>query len=148
MLKKIINIVLFATCILIIQSCGSTKKSTSKKTAIGNTKTDGRSEYNAFFKAEKERIKGNKNEARSLYRAFVKSYKTNAAAYYNLSKLEFMSFNFKDAEIYAAKSIDISPKNKYYLEHYADVLSLDKKPRKAVDIYEKLTDLYLSLIHI
>ncbi len=147
MIEKITNIVLIVASIFMLQSCGSTKTATqaSKKSTSTAGKSNGSSkkaEYNAFFKAETERIKGNKKQARTLYREFVKRFKSNGAAYYNLSKLEFRSFNFKDAEEYAARSVELSPKNKYYLEHFADVLSLNKKPKKAVGIYEQLTGLY------
>ena len=51
-----------------------------------------------------------------------------------LSKLEFNAFNFKEAERLAQKAVGLSAKNKYYLELYADVLSLNKKPKEAIKI--------------
>ena len=69
-----------------VASCGSTKKATQKKEPTTANKKKGareNNEYNAFFEAEKARIKGDKKKARDLYRDFVKLYKTNATAYYN-----------------------------------------------------------------
>ncbi len=143
MLRKILNITFFVLLTLSLGSCGSTKKVVQKNKA--NKALDGRvaaGEYAAFFDAEKARIKGDKKKARELYRNFVKLYKSNATAYYNLSRLEFRSFNFKEAEQYAKKAVDLSnAKNKYYLELYADVLSLNKKPKDAIKIYEELSRL-------
>jgi tetratricopeptide (TPR) repeat protein len=144
MLKNKINTSLFLTALIFLASCGSTKNISNQKndSKVTNSEMRSKAEYNDFFAAEKERIKGNKSKARKLYREFVKKYKTNGAAYYNLSRLEFATFNFTDAENYAARAAELYPKNKYYLELYADVLSLNKKPKKAIGIYENLAKLF------
>lgn len=145
MLKKILNIAILIPLVVSLASCGSTKKLSQKKKSVAEVEkktTNTSQEYNAFFEAEKARIKGDIKRARTLYRDFVKQYKNNAAAYYNLAGLEFKSFNFKDAERYASSAVKLAPKNKYYLEKYADVLSLNKKPKEAVKIYEQLSSLY------
>jgi len=143
MLKNKINTALLFIVIIFFASCGSTKNVSKQNNGAKGTKAEisSKAEYNEFFAAEKERIKGNKSKARKLYREFVKKYKTNAAAYYNLSRLEFASFHFSDAENYAARAAELYPTNKYYLELYADVLSLNKKPKKAIGIYENLANL-------
>lgn len=122
-------------------SCGSSKKLTTTKTSATKQGGDATAEYNAFFEAEKARIKGERSKARSLYQSFVKKYKTNDAAYYNLAQLEYNAFQFKQAENHVSQAVKLSPKNKYYLELYADVLAANKKDEKAVKIYESLTAL-------
>lgn len=142
MILKNKNVLLILALFFVGASCNTTKKITSASEKGASKKENGNAEYNAFFKAETARIKGQKNKARDLYREFVKSYKTNDAAYYNLAKLEFQSYGFKDAENYAGKAVALSPENKYYLELYADVLARNKKSKEAVDIYERLISLY------
>lgn len=140
MLRITIYISFFATLALGFMACGGTKKvATTNKAKTAKTSEGG--EYNAFFAAEKARIKGERSKARSLYQDFVKVYKGNAAAYYNLAKLEYQAFQFKEAEAHVSQAVKLFPKNKYYMELYADVLSVNKKPKKAVEIYESLSDL-------
>ncbi len=123
-------------------SCGSTKKIvTTQPSKKGATSARASSEYDAFFEAEKYRLKGDKARARSMYRDFVKLYKNNDAALYNLARLEFESFQFVDAEKYISQAVSLSPKNQYYMELYADILSVNKKPKKAVEIYEQLANM-------
>ena len=142
MLRTVVNISFFVFIILGMTSCGgpkeiatSNKKSSTAKGEVNN------SEYNAFFEAEKARIKGDRSKARKLYKDFVRAHKTNAAAYYNLAKLEYQAFQFTPAEEHIRAAVKLSPKNKYYLELYADVLSVNKKKQKAAEIYETLSAL-------
>lgn len=146
MIKNNLYIALLLSTFLVWTSCGTTKKiaGTSSKTSALKKGNKQALESAAFFEAEKARIKGEKKKAIDLYRAFVQVYKGNSAAYYNLANLEYLSFRFKDAESYAARSVELSPKNKYYLELYADILALNKKPKKAVEIYERLTKLHAA----
>ncbi len=135
--------VFFISLTIGLFSCAGTKKTVKKQSTAANAKSpkNANNEYNAFFEAETARIKGDHAKARELYRDFVKTYTNNAAAYYNLAKLEYTSFQFLNAENYAQRAVELQPKNKYYLEFYADVLSANKKQKKAVEIYENLTKL-------
>ena len=76
-------------------ACGTPKKvvTSEAKTASKETSTNTNSEYNAFFEAEKARIKGDKAKARTLYRDFVKVYKNIKSQ--SLSQINIMYYLFK-----------------------------------------------------
>ncbi len=130
---------LFIYCLLLlsIASCTTQKKvATGAKGVKENLSAKGA--YNDFFKAEAARISGDKTEAIKLYKAYVAKYKNNATAYYNLSRLQFNNYTFKAAEVNAAASIALNDTNKYFLEHYADVLVFNEKTQDAIKIYKQL----------
>lgn len=126
--------------LFLIQACKSTKinsKNLSKKNTVLSDKNV-ESEYSLFFQAEQARLLDQNNKALTLYKQFIILYPNNATAYYNLSKIEARLYKFADAENHASKAVLLDPDNKYFQLFYADLLSANKKNKKALEVYENL----------
>ncbi len=139
MIKRKIYFIV-ALSLFFLQACKSTKinKGNEPKKLEVLSKNKETSEYNLFFQAEQARLLDQNNKAYTLYKQFIELYPNNATALYNLSKIEARLYKFADAEKHAAKAAELEPSNKYFQLFFADLLSANKKNKKALEVYENL----------
>jgi tetratricopeptide (TPR) repeat protein len=141
-MKKLFLSLVCLCCLLVgIQSCSTTKKTSTVATKTTNGK-QARIEYEAFFEAEKARLLGENKNALSLYRTYLATYKTNAAAYFNIGRIQYKMSMSSEAELNAKKAFELEPSNKFYAEFYADVLSYNLKFEEALQLNNKLIALH------
>ena len=103
-----------------------------------------------YYDAVKARMLGDDKQSETLLRQVIAAKPDESAPYYDLSRLAFKVNNADKAAEYIKKAIALDGKNKWYHEHYANVLALRSDYSGAADEYaaiaktEKFNSNYLE----
>jgi pentatricopeptide repeat protein len=103
-----------------------------------------------YYDAVKARMLGDDKQSEALLKQVIAAKPDEPAPYYDLSKLAFKVNNPDKAADYIKKAIALDGKNKWYHEHYANVLALRSDYSGAADEYagiaktEKYNNNYLE----
>jgi tetratricopeptide (TPR) repeat protein len=89
---------------------------------------------NLYMEAVREKSVGNSLEALKLFNLCIESNPKNAAAYYEASQIETELSNMPDALTKGEKAYKLDKNNKYYREHYIDLLTKSGKIEEAIDV--------------
>ncbi len=91
-----------------------------------------------YYDAIKARMLGDDKQSETLLRQVIAAKPDEPAPYYDLSKLAFKINNPDKAADYIKKAIALDGKNKWYHEHYANVLALRSDYSGAADEYASI----------
>lgn len=127
--------------------CGLIGKSSSKnlKTIDGGSdkfKTEADKIFfdELFFDATKAKLLGEYEAAIDGFKKCIKINKNVADVYYQLF-LCYGALNNQQAVVMLEKSIQLAPKNTWYLEEKADLLARNRRSLEAAAVYERLINL-------
>ena len=139
-LKRVLLLPLFAG-LIIINGCGSTKKTAS---ASGNKPTSKQEEENRikatymYFDAMKEKLVGNPEKAAEQFALVLRTDPKNHAAMYELASIYSDGKRYADALFFSKQAADLSPDNEWYQLLLADSYENNGKAAEAGVIFHKL----------
>jgi tetratricopeptide (TPR) repeat protein len=93
-----------------------------------------------FIDACKEKILGNYPKAEELFRKCLEINPSDDASMYELARMYYLQNKPEAALILVEKATLIDPKNDYYLEFYANLLSAFERYPEAGKVYKRLID--------
>jgi tetratricopeptide (TPR) repeat protein len=96
---------------------------------------------NAFLEGMKKMMIEDYLTALDIFFDVLKMDNRHAPANFQISKIRLMQNQFNDAEIYAERAWRLSPNNKFYLEHLAEIYQHNHKFPQALQAYERLIKL-------
>ena len=91
-----------------------------------------------YYDAVKARMLGDDRQTEMLLKQVISLKPEDPAPYYDLSRLAFKGNDAQTAEGYIKKAIALDDKNKWYHEHYANVLALRSDYSGAAEQYESM----------
>lgn len=92
----------------------------------------------AFIDGLREKNLGNSLEAMKKFKEVLELNPKNDAVLFELSKLEASLSNMSGAAEKAEAAYELDKSNKFYLEHYVELLTQTKKIDKAIDVLRDL----------
>lgn len=95
---------------------------------------------NMYMEAVREKSVGNNLEALKLFTLCTISNPKNASAFYEASLLETELSNMPDAMILAQNAFKIDKNNKFYRDHYIEILTKTGKIEEAIDVMKDVID--------
>jgi tetratricopeptide (TPR) repeat protein len=95
----------------------------------------------AFLEGMKKMIIEDYGNALSIFFDVLKLDNQHAPANFQISQIRFIQNKLNDAEIYAERAWRLSPHNKFYLDHLAEIYQQNHKFPLAVQAYERLIKL-------
>ena len=140
-LKRVLLLPLFAG-LIIINGCGSTKKTAS---APGNKPTSKQEEENRikttymYFDAMKEKLVGNPEKAAEQFALVLRTDPKNHAAMFELASIYNDGKRYADALFFSKQAADLSPDNEWYQLLLADSYENNGKAAEAGVIFHKLS---------
>lgn len=91
-----------------------------------------------FYDAVRARIKGDDKEATRMFEQFLRTNPNNAAAYYELARLNVKQNNPGKALEQIKKAASLDKQNKWYKFQYAEILGFQSKFEEAAEVYNQL----------
>jgi tetratricopeptide (TPR) repeat protein len=140
-LKRVLLLPLFAV-LIIINGCGSSKKTAS---APSNKPTSKQEEENRikttymYFDAMKEKLVGNPEKAAEQFALVLRTDPKNHAAMYELASIYNDGKRYADALFFSKQAADLSPDNEWYQLLLADSYENNGKAAEAGVIFHKLS---------
>lgn len=95
-----------------------------------------------YADAVKEHILNNDKEAEALFLRFLEASPDNAAAYFELARINAKGNNLEKARQYIRKSISLDSNNKWYQEFYGNLLASQNNYEPAAEIFSRLGKKY------
>lgn len=143
-MKQLRNIpLLLVLPVLLLSSCGGTKKATTsapKATSTGAKLTEEQriNATYAFFDGQKEKVTGNDQRAAELFAQCLRIDPKNHAAMYELASIYHEKGKVADALFFAKGAADLDPGNEWYSLLLADAYEKNGKFNEAINIYQNL----------
>lgn len=95
-----------------------------------------------YADAVKENVLGNSKEAEALFTRFIEAKPNEAAAYYELARINAKENNPTKALQNIKRAISLDSNNKWYQEFYANILANTNNNAEAAEIFSKMADKY------
>lgn len=95
-----------------------------------------------YADAVKEHILGNEKEAEVLFLRFLEARPNEAAAYYELARINIKNNNIEKAQQQIRKAITLDSSSKWYKELYANILATRNQYIEAADLFSGLARRY------
>jgi tetratricopeptide (TPR) repeat protein len=115
----------------------------SKSILTSGTKREIRSSYDAaafselYVEALKQKLIGNGGDALKYLEQCIKINPESDAAYYQMAQILISNGDIKNGKKYAAKALEISKENIWYLSMTAELYYREKNIDSAIILYEK-----------
>jgi len=96
---------------------------------------------NAFLEGMKHLIIENYGTALDIFFEVLRMDNQHAPANFQISKIRLLQNQFNDAEIHAERAWRLSPNNRFYLLHLAEIYTHNHKFQQALNSYQRLIQL-------
>lgn len=110
--------------------------------APDTSKNENAAAIRLYADAVKESVLGNSKEAEALFTRFIEAKPNEAAAYYELARINVKENNPVKAIQNINKAISLDADNKWYQELYANILANTNKNAEAAEIFSKMAEKY------
>jgi tetratricopeptide (TPR) repeat protein len=134
------SVTVFSGCSLFNKSAGRNNKTIDGGNTSFKNEADKIFFDNLFFDATKAKLLGRYEEAIDKFNKCLKINKNVADVYYQLY-ICYGNLGKQQAVAMLNKSIELAPKNTWYLEEKADLLKRNRRYVEAADLYQQLVKL-------
>ena len=136
-------IIVFLLAGSLLSGCKTPQKGSHSPAVKGDTLVKGpvksQSDPGMLIEAKKQAIIGNTDEAGDMFRRYIERYPKDAAAYFELAKIQADKKFYQDAILLTKKATELDPGNDWYALYLGELYQVTHDLDNAIAIYKTIT---------